>query len=99
MILKEFSQYLQSNLDKSSILLLNEWIKQKILTPASTNIDKIIQTELYIAKNKYNDTLIVAKDESGRKLLNALYNFSLSFEHQKIARWIHDKKASDFNEP
>lgn len=96
MILKEFSQYLQENLDISAVILLNKWLKEKIETPAKSNIDKIIQAELYIAKNKINDTLIVAKSESGRKLTQALYNFSLSFEQQKLARWLHQKNASDF---
>ncbi len=97
MILKEFSQYLQDNLDKSAVTLLNAWLKEKIETPAQTNVDKIIQAEIYIAKNKYNDSLLIAKGESGRKLIQTLYNFSLSFEQQKIARWIHNKNATDFN--
>ena len=97
MILKEFSQYLQENIEESAVVLLNKWLKTKIETPAQTNVDKIIQTEIYIAKNKYNDTLLIAKSESGRKLINTLYNFSLSFEQQKIARWIHNKKPNDFN--
>lgn len=96
MILKEFSQYLQENLEVSSVILLNQWLKEKIENPALTKVDKIIQTELYIAKNKHNDSLIIAKGESGRKLTNALYNFSLSFEHQKLSRWLHKKNATDF---
>ena len=96
MILKEFSQYLQENLDKSSVLLLNDWLKNKTESLAITNIDKIIQTEIYIAKNKYNDSLLIGKSESGRKLIASLYNFALSFEQQKLARWIHYKNATDF---
>lgn len=97
MILKEFSEYLQQNIDKSSVLLLNEWLKEKIETPARTNIDRVIQTEIYIAKNKMQDTLLIGKSDSGRKLIKVLYNFALSFEQQKIARFLHDKKANDFN--
>lgn len=96
MILKEFSQYLQENLEVSSIKLLNNWLKEKLTTPATTKVDQVIQAEIYIAKNKYNDSLLVAKSESGRKLMDALYNFSLSFEQQKIARWLHYKKPEDF---
>ncbi len=96
MILKEFSQFLQNNIETSAIVLLNKWLKEKLEKPAVSNIDKIIQTEIYIAKNKYNDSLLIAKSESGRKLIKALYNFSLSFEQQKLARWIHNKKANDF---
>ncbi len=97
MILKEFSEYLQQNIDKSSVLLLNEWLKEKIETPALTNIDRVIQTEIYIAKNKLQDILLIGKSDSGRKLIKVLYNFALSFEQQKLARFLHDKKANDFN--
>ncbi len=97
MILKEFSEYLQQNIDKSSVLLLNEWLKEKIETPARTNIDRVIQTEIYIAKNKLQDILLIGKSDSGRKLIKVLYNFALSFEQQKLARFLHDKKANDFN--
>lgn len=97
MILKEFSEYLQQNIDKSSVLLLKEWLIKKIETPAKTNIDRIIQTEIYIAKNKVKDTLLIGKSTSGRRLIKVLYNFALSFEQQKLARFLHNKKANDFN--
>lgn len=97
MILKDFSQYLQENKDTSAIILLNRWIKEKIENPAKSNIDRIIQNEIFFAKNKNDDTLLIGKGESGRRLIKALYNFALSFEQQKIARWIHNKKANDFN--
>ena len=96
MILKEFSLYAQQNMDKSTVKLLNSWLKEKIETPAKSKIDKVIQTEIYIAKNEYNDSLLIAKDESGRKLMATLYNFALSFEQQKLARWIHKQNATDF---
>lgn len=96
MILKEFSQYLQENKEISAVVLLNNWIKTKIETPAVSNVDKIIQKEIYVAKNKYNDCLLIGKSDSGRRLIQTLYNFSLSFEQQKLARWIHNKNANDF---
>ncbi len=34
---------------------------------------------------------------SGKRLLRSLYEYSLSFEQQRWARWIHGLKASDFN--
>lgn len=33
---------------------------------------------------------------SGLRLLESLYQFSLSYEQQKWARWVHSLKASDF---
>ena len=46
MILKEFSKYLQENKDKSSVILLNEWIIQRLETPSLNKVDIILKTEL-----------------------------------------------------
>jgi hypothetical protein len=97
MILKEFSEYLQKNKEQSSVKLLYKWLKEKLEVLPTSNVDKIIKTELYTAENEYGDFLIIAKRESGRKLMQALYNFALSFEHQKVAREVHNTKPSDFN--
>ena len=96
MILKEFSKYLQENKDNNSVILLNEWIIQRLETPSLNKVDIILKTELYLAKNNNNKTLVIAKSETGRNLLNALYNFSLSFEQHKLAKFLHDKKSNDF---
>ena len=96
MILKEFSDFLKKNEQKPSVSLLYTWLKIKIETPAKSNVDRIIQKEIYIAKNKAGNFLFIGKSPSGRNLMESLYNFALSFEQQKMARWIHNKKANDF---
>ena len=96
MILKEFSKYLHQNKDKNSVNLLNEWIIERINTPSLEKVDIILRTELYFAKNNEGKTLIIAKSETGRTLINALYNFALSFEQYKLAKFLHDKKTNDF---
>jgi len=96
MILKEFSKFLQENKDKNSVNLLNEWLTEHLTKPSLNKVDNIIKTELYFAKNSNGKTLIIAKSETGRTLLNALYNFSLSFEQYKFAKFLHDKKSNDF---
>lgn len=96
MILKEFSKYLQENKEKNSVNLLNEWIIQRLKNPSLNKVDNILKTELYYAENNKNKTLIIAKSETGRTLLKALYNFSLSFEQYKLAKFLHDKKTNDF---
>lgn len=96
MILKEFSDFLKKNEKKPSVSLLYTWLKIKIETPAKSNVDRIIQKEIYIAKNKAGNFLFIGKSPSGRNLMESLYNFALSFEQQKMARWIHNKKANDF---
>ena len=97
MILKEFSEYLKSNEKESSVKLLYRWLREKLETLPQSNVDRIIKTELYSATNGYGDFLIIAKRETGRKLIKALYNFALSFEHQKIARYFHNIKPENFN--
>jgi len=92
MILKEFSKYLQMNKEKNSVILLNKWILERIQRPSLDKIDIILRTELYYAKNSNNKTLIIAKSETGRTLLNALYNFALSFEEYKLAKLRHEKQ-------
>jgi len=104
MILKEFSKYLQLN-DKKIIdgnitttKLLCEWIKIVIYKNPKKHVDKIIHKEIMLAQNKTGDFLIVGKSESGRVLVNALYNFALSYEQYILSRWLSDKKACDFND-
>ena len=96
MILKELSKYLQENKNRNSVNLLNEWIIERLKKPSLNKIDNILKTELYYAENNNGKTLIIAKSETGRTLLNALYNFSLSFEQYKFAKFIHNKNSTDF---
>lgn len=106
MILSEFSRFLQEYYEENSpnsgkerktpVFLLFFWVKNKLETPATTNIDKILQKEIYLAKNRAEDFFLIGKSPSGRKLIDALYNFALSFEQQQYARWIHERKPEDF---
>lgn len=94
MIIKEFSKYLQKNKEKDSVNLLNEWIIERLQRSSLEKTDIILKTELYFLKNNNGKTLIIAKSETGRTLLNALYNFALSFEEYKKAKLNHDKKQN-----
>ena len=96
MILKEFSNYLKENKEKNSVKLLNEWLIKRLKTPSLNKVDNILKTELYYCENNNKKTFIIAKSQTGRTLLNALYNFSLSFEQYKMSKFLHDKKSSDF---
>ena len=103
MILSEFSKYLQSrNNDITSgqstgTQILCDWIKLVIYKNPKNNVDKIVHREIMLAENKSGDFLIVGKSESGRVLVNALYNFALSYEHYIMSKWLEDKKPEDFN--
>jgi|GEM_PF-6227295 len=94
MILKEFSKYLQEHSGENPAVLLNEWIIERLKRPSLDKIDIILKTELYYAENSSKNTLVIAKSETGRTLLHALYNFAISFENYKSAKFLHDKKAS-----
>lgn len=94
MILKEFSKYLQENKDRNSLILLNEWIIMRLHRPSLNKVDIILRTELYYAENNAKNTFIIAKSETGRTLLNALYSFALSFESYKKAKKLHDEKKN-----
>lgn len=101
MILNEFSKFLQNHDEeiinnKSCTKLLGQWIKIILEKNPKTNVEKIIHTELTLAKNKIGDYLIIAKSESGRTLTNALYNFAMSYEQHVLNKWLQDKKPKDF---
>lgn len=96
MILKEFSEFLQKNEEKPSVSLLYVWLKMKIESPAKSNVDRILQKEIYIAKNNVGNFLFIGKSPTGRNLIQSLYNFALSFEQQKMSRWVHNQKANYF---
>jgi len=101
LILTVFSKFLQSSeqeiIDKKSCTsLLGQWIKTILEKKPQTNVEKIIHTEITLAKNNVGDYLLVAKSESGRTLTNALYNFALSYEQHVLQKWIQDKKPGDF---
>ena len=101
MILTAFSKFLQSKREeiikkKSCTGLLFVWIKTILERNPQTNVEKVIHAEIAIAKNKCGDCLLIAKSPSGRTLIEALYNFALSYEHYLLNQWLLDKKATDF---
>lgn len=101
MILTEFAKYLQDKEQeiinkKSCTSMLGQWIKFVLEKKPKTNIEKIIHTEISLAKNKIGDYMLVAKSESGRTLTNALYNFALSYEQHTLQKWLKDKSPQDF---
>lgn len=103
MILREFSKYLQERNEQiisnqtTTTKLLCEWIKFVINKNPKKHVDKIVHKEIMLAQNKSNNFFIVGKSESGRILVNALYNFALSYENYIMSKWLLDKNPKDFN--
>ena len=96
MILKAFSVYLQKH--KKDIIenkttaakLLCVWLKEVIHKTPRNHIDKIVHKEIMLAENKAGNFLIVGKSPSGRVLVNALYNYALSYEHYILTKSLED---------
>ena len=113
MILEAFAKYLQeADPEVPASFILARWLWERLSFPPETNVDKVIHCELTLATRKtqtagslrleadHGGTAYVfnALSDSGRKLLQSLHQYSLSYEQQKWARWVHFVKASDFNE-
>ena len=102
MILKEFSKYIQANNESltsnqtTATKLLCDWIKLVMNKNPKNHVDKIVHREIMLAENKAGDFFIIGKSESGRVLVNALYNFALSYEHYILSNWLQDKHPKDF---
>ena len=102
MILKEFSKYLQTRNDdiisgsSSGTKILCDWIKIVINKNPKNHVDKIVHKEIMLAENKTGDFLITGKSNSGRVLVNALYNYALSYEHYIMSKWLENQKPDDF---
>lgn len=95
MILNEFSKYIQTKNKElisgelTAVNILSDWIRMIISKNPKTNVEKIIHSEITLAQNKYNEFLIIGKSESGRVLINALYNYALSYEHHVLAKTLN----------
>ena len=94
MILDKFAKYIQTKDEdiisnkSTAVNILSEWIIKIMSKKPRSHVEKIIHSEITEAKNSYNEFLIIGKSESGRVLINALYNYALSYEHYVLAKTI-----------
>lgn len=99
MILQAFSNHLQSySANVPPTIILARWLKEILLREPQNNTEKIIHTEITLLQDKNGIYSVVGTDQNGQKLLEVLYRFAQSYENQSFSRWIHEKKATDFNE-
>ncbi len=97
MILEEFSKYLKSlKAEVPAVILLSRWLRERLAKKPENNVDKVLKTEVAYMKNKRGMFLLLGKSESGRKLLESLYEYALSYDNHKFSKWVHKLKASDF---
>ena len=113
MILEAFAEYLrQSDPEAPATVILARWLWERLSMPPENNVDRVIHCEVSLNRSKgpgqsklYWESgkgapcyTFLANSESGDRLLRSLYEYALSYEHQKWARWLHVIKASDFNQ-
>ena len=110
-ILQEFSKYLQAADPRvPAKTVLASWLFERLATCPKTLTDKVLHCELSISlleadaatdlsytSTEGNNYTFTSESKSGKRLLNSLYHYSLSYENQKWVRFIHKLKASDFN--
>jgi hypothetical protein len=68
-------------------------LRRKASSTAPAHGDEV--EHFYI--NQKSAYIFRGASSSGSKLLKTLYEYCLSYEQQKWARWVHSLKASDFN--
>lgn len=97
MIIKAFSEYIKTfNSEIPTLILLTKWLKEILSKNPENNVERIIHNEIGIIKNKRGVFLLIGKTKSGKVLIEALNEFTLSYDQHKFSRWIHKTKASDF---
>jgi hypothetical protein len=97
MIIKAFSEYIRTfNTEIPSMLLLSKWLKEKLSKNPENNVEKIIHKEIGFLKKNGGVFLLIGKANSGKILLESLYEFALIYDQHKFSKWIHNLKASDF---
>lgn len=101
MIISEFAKFLHHHdediiKNKTTCSLLCAWIIAILEKEPKNNVQKIIHKEIAYAKNSQNEFILIARSPSGQKLINALYNFALSYEYHLMRKWLSDKNSNDF---
>ncbi len=92
--------------------ILARWLWERLSIPAETTTDQVLHCELRLLQVVRKDRHILSwqlegqdktkiyafkgQSASGNQLLKSLYEYSLSYEQQKWARFVHSLKASDF---
>ena len=96
MIIKAFAEALQKTGNKEPCEFLQYWLKSILSKAPENNIEKVIHAEFFIQTLPEGITIVASDSATGKKLLQSLYNFCLSYENFLFARWLHKKSAKDF---
>ena len=96
MIIKAFAQALQQQNNAEPCVFLQDWLKEILNKPPSNHVENVVHTEFFLQTTNEGITIVSSNSKTGRELLQALYNFCLSYENFLFARWLHKKNAGDF---
>lgn len=101
MILTAFSEQLKldCNRDRKPEHVLFDWLTKSLLMPPAPDdqIGRVLHTEIaMIDVEGYPG--FEGKTDTGRQLLESLYQFCRSYDHWQFSRWLHELRASDFSE-
>lgn len=97
MIIKAFSDHIKTfEAEIPAVILLSAWLREKLAKKPENNVERIIHSEIGLLKNKRGVFMLIGKSDSGRVLVQSLYEYALSYDHHKFNKWVHDIKASDF---
>lgn len=99
MIIKAFSDYIKPfNTEIPSLVLLSKWLRENLSKKPENNIERIIHSEIGFLKNNRGLFLLIGKTPSGKILLESLHEFALSYDNHKFSKWVHELKATDFED-
>lgn len=90
MILKYFSQHLQSTNKEPTFEELILWLKERLELPPKCHEDKIIQAEIYLAQSQNGNICLLGKSKTGRNLVRSLYHYILGCQNINAAREHHN---------
>ncbi|MBY0451083.1 MAG: hypothetical protein K2X01_10715 [Cyanobacteria bacterium] len=104
-ILEAFSQRLQQEYGgiRTPLEILEAWLTEQLQMPRLVNgpgenkVSRVIQAEVVMLT--VNGTCYFeGRTATGRQLLDSLYQYCESYDHWQFARWLHDVRASDFDD-
>ena len=84
---------MQESNKKPTIKTLVSWIIERLNAPPKRHEDKVLQAEIYHAKNEDGEFCLIGKSKTGRSLILALYNFTISCQNLADARQKHDEQT------
>ena len=96
MIIKAFADALHLQKNAEPCVFLQDWLKMILSKKPENHVENVIHTEFFLQTTQEGITIVSSNSSTGRDLLQALYNFCLSYENFLFARWLHKKSSGDF---